>query len=182
MLYAFDMQDEAAVQNMETFLADATQNELSSYDFESKATYAAEFEDFRNMFLMLGGVLSFIVGLVGVLNFFNAVLTGIITRKREFAVLQSIGMTGHQLKTMLMIEGSLYTLSAILVTFALNLIFSPLLEHGMNQIFWFFSYHFTVTPILIMFPIFLLLGVLIPLVTYHATNKQSIVDRIREND
>ena len=61
-------------------------------------------------------------------------------------------MTGHQLKTMLMIEGSLYTLSAILVTFALNLIFSPLLEHGMNQIFWFFSYHFTVTPILIMFP------------------------------
>ena len=182
MLYAFDMQDEATVQNMETFLADATQNELSSYDFESKATYAAEFEDFRNMFLMLGGVLSFIVGLVGVLNFFNAVLTGIITRKREFAVLQSIGMTGHQLKTMLMIEGSLYTLSAILVTFALNLIFSPLLEHGMNQIFWFFSYHFTVTPILIMFPIFLLLGVLIPLVTYHATNKQSIVDRIREND
>lgn len=182
MLYAFDMQDEAAVQNMETFLADTTQNELSSYDFESKATYAAEFEDFRNMFLMLGGVLSFIVGLVGVLNFFNAVLTGIITRKREFAVLQSIGMTGHQLKTMLMIEGSLYTLSAILVTFALNLIFSPLLEHGINQIFWFFSYHFTVTPILIMFPIFLLLGVLIPLVTYHATNKQSIVDRIREND
>lgn len=182
MLYAFDMQDEAAVQNMETFLADTTQNELSSYDFESKATYAAEFEGFRNMFLMLGGVLSFIVGLVGVLNFFNAVLTGIITRKREFAVLQSIGMTGHQLKTMLMIEGSLYTLSAILVTFALNLIFSPLLERGMNQIFWFFSYHFTVTPILIMFPIFLLLGVLIPLVTYHATNKQSIVDRIREND
>lgn len=182
MLYAFDMQDEAAVQNMETFLADTTQNELSSYDFESKATYAAEFEGFRNMFLMLGGVLSFIVGLVGVLNFFNAVLTGIITRKREFAVLQSIGMTGHQLKNMLMIEGSLYTLSAILVTFALNLIFSPLLERGMNQIFWFFSYHFTVTPILIMFPIFLLLGVLIPLVTYHATNKQSIVDRIREND
>lgn len=182
MLYAFDMQDEATVQNMETFLTDATQNELSSYDFESKATYAAEFEGFRNMFLMLGGVLSFIAGLVGVLNFFNAVLTGIITRKREFAVLQSIGMTGHQLKTMLMIEGSLYTLSAIFVTFALNLIFSPLLERGMNQIFWFFSYHFTVTPILIMFPIFLLLGVLIPLVTYHATNKQSIVDRIREND
>ena len=33
------------------------------------------------MFLMLGGALSFIVGLVGVLNFFNAVLTGIITRR-----------------------------------------------------------------------------------------------------
>ena len=96
MLYAFDMQDEAAVQNMETFLADATQNELSSYDFESKATYAAEFEDFRNMFLMLGGVLSFIVGLVGVLNFFNAVLTGIICRmlwiKKQPDLLLEIGL------------------------------------------------------------------------------------------
>ena len=30
------------------------------------------------MFLLLGGALSFIVGLVGVLNFFNAILTGIL--------------------------------------------------------------------------------------------------------
>ena len=64
----------------------------------------------RAMFLMLGGALSFIVGLVGVLNFFNAILTGITVRKREFAVLQSIGMTGKQLKTMLVYEGLLYAL------------------------------------------------------------------------
>ena len=31
------------------------------------------------MFVLLGGALSFIVGLVGVLNFFNAIFTGIIT-------------------------------------------------------------------------------------------------------
>ena len=54
------------------------------------------------------------MGLVGVLNFFNAVLTGIITRRREFAVLQSIGMTGGQLKKMLVLEGLLYTLAAVL--------------------------------------------------------------------
>ena len=63
------------------------------------------------MFLLLGGALSFIVGLVGVLNFFNAVLTGIITRKREFAVLQSIGMTGRQRQTMLVYEGLFYALA-----------------------------------------------------------------------
>ena len=48
---------------------------------------------------LLGSALSFIVALVGVLNFFNAILTGIMVRRREFAVLQSIGMTGKQLKT-----------------------------------------------------------------------------------
>ncbi len=50
------------------------------------------------------------MGLVGVLKFFNAVLTGILTRRREFAVLQSIGMTGKQLKRMLVYEGLLYAL------------------------------------------------------------------------
>lgn len=182
MLYAFDMQDDAAVQNMESFLQKATQNELSAYDYDSKSTYAAEFDGFRNMFLMLGGALCFIVALVGVLNFFNAVLTGIITRKREFAVLQSIGMTGHQLKTMLIIEGLLYTLAAIVFTLILNIIFSPLLKQSLSSMFWFFTYHFTLTPILVMLPVFLALGILIPLVTYRMTNKQSIVDRIREND
>ena len=83
--------------------ADYTENVNPQFDYESKATYAAEFEGMRSMFLLLGGALSFIVGLVGVLNFFNAILTGIITRKREFAVLQSIGMTGKQLKTMLVL-------------------------------------------------------------------------------
>ena len=38
-----------------------------------------------------------IIGLVGVLNFINAVLTGILARKRELAMLQSVGMTGKQM-------------------------------------------------------------------------------------
>ena len=77
------------------------------------------------MFLLLGGALSFIVGLVGILNFFNAILTGILTRKREFAVLQSIGMTGRQLKRMLVCEGLFYALGSVL--FALCLILACLL-------------------------------------------------------
>ncbi|MEI3362363.1 MAG: ABC transporter permease [Oscillospiraceae bacterium] len=112
MAYAFDTTEEANA-GMERFLADYTQNQHPQCDYESKATYAAEFESFRAMFLLLGGVLSIIVGLVGVLNFFNAILTGIITRRREFAVLQSIGMTGRQLRRMLVYEGLLYALGSL---------------------------------------------------------------------
>ena len=79
----------------------------------------------RSMFLLLGGALSFIVWLVGVLNFFNAIFTGIITRRREFAVLQAIGMTGRQLKRMLMLEGLLYTLGAVGVSLVLALALGP---------------------------------------------------------
>ena len=96
MYYAFDTADEAN-DAMEEFLRDYTENVNPQFDYESKALYAAEFEGMRSMFQLCGGALSLIVGLVGVLNFFNAILTGIIARKREFAVLQSIGQTaeGH---------------------------------------------------------------------------------------
>ena len=46
------------------------------------------------MFLLLGGALCAIVSIVGILNFFNAILTGILARRREFAMLQAVGMTG----------------------------------------------------------------------------------------
>ena len=66
MYYAFDTTEEAN-SAMEAFLKDYTENENPQFDYESKATYAGEFESTRSMFLLLGGALSFIVGLVGVL-------------------------------------------------------------------------------------------------------------------
>lgn len=64
------------------------------------------------MFTLLGGVLCLIIGFVGVLNFFNTVMAGIIARKNEIAVLQAIGMTGKQVKEMLIIEGIIYTVGS----------------------------------------------------------------------
>ena len=179
MYYAFDV-DDGATADMEGFLRDYTENVNPQLDYESKATYAAEFEGFRGMFLMLGGALSFIVGLVGVLNFFNAVLTGIITRRREFAVLQSIGMTGGQLKKMLVLEGLLYTLAAVLASLLLTVVMGPLLGTAVNSLFWFFTYRFTLAPILPIFPIFVVLGLVIPLLTYRSIARHTVVERLRE--
>nr|WP_317347764.1 ABC transporter permease [Pusillibacter faecalis] len=179
MYYAFDTTDEANA-GMETFLQDYTENVNPQFDYESKATYAAEFEGMRAMFLMLGGALSFIVGLVGVLNFFNAILTGITVRKREFAVLQSIGMTGKQLKTMLVYEGLLYALGAVVISLVLAVVLSPLAFRAVGNLFWFFTYRFTISPILIVAPIFALLGILVPLAVYRSVAKSTIVERLRE--
>lgn len=181
MYYAFDTTDDTNDQ-MEAFLSDYTNNVNPQFDYESKATYLAEFESFRSMFLLLGGALSFIVGLVGVLNFFNAILTGIITRKREFAMLQSVGMTGKQLKTMLVYEGLFYALGAGLLSLLLALILSPLMRITMSNMFWFFTYRFTIMPILLLLPVFVLLGVLVPLIIYRFAAKATIVERLRETE
>ena len=161
MSYAFDTTDEANAA-MESFLADYTENVNPELDYESKATYAGEFESMRSMFLLLGGALSFIVGLVGVLNFFNAILTGIIARQRELAVLQAVGMTGRQLRAMLIWEGLLYALGAAGLALILTLTLGPIAFQAVEGLFWFFTYHLNLTPFLFIIPLFALLGVCIP--------------------
>lgn len=181
MLYAFDTTDEANP-GMEAFLQDYTHNIQTQYDYESRETYAEEFYSFQSMFAILGGVLCFIIGLVGVLNFLNAILTGILARRREFAMLQSIGMTSRQLKTMLVWEGLFYTIGAVLVSLALCILTAPLLSTALGNVFWFFTYRFTITPVLIIAPIFALLGVLLPLVAYRSVARRSVVERLRESE
>ena len=179
MYYAFDTTDEANAA-MESFLADYTENVNPELDYESKTTYAAEFESMRSMFLLLGGALSFIVGLVGVLNFFNAVLTGIIARRRELAVLQAVGMTGKQLRAMLVWEGLLYALGAAGLALLLALVLGPVAFRAVEGLFWFFTYHLDLTPFLLIVPLFALLGAGIPVLTVRAAERHTVVERLRE--
>lgn len=180
MYYAFDTTDEAN-EAMETFLADYTENVNPELDYESKTTYAGEFESMRSMFLLLGGALSFIVGLVGVLNFFNAILTGIISRKRELAVLQAVGMTSRQLRTMLACEGLLYALGAAGLALLLTVVLGPVSFRAIEGLFWFFTYHLELTPFLLVIPLFALLGTGIPILTSRASEKHTVVERLRED-
>lgn len=164
----------------ERYLAELTAGDTSVLMYESKASIRSEFEQFQKMFFLLGGVLCAIIGLVGILNFFNAIMTGILSRKREFAVLQSVGMTNRQLKQMLVQEGLFYTAGSVVVAFLLSLVCGPLSGDMMEKMFWFCTYHFTILPVIAMLPVFAVLGCLIPAVLYQAGSRQSIVERLRE--
>lgn len=48
--------------------------------------------------------------------------------------------------------------------------------------FWFFSYRFTVWPVLLIAPVFVLLGLLIPLLTYRVIARHTIVERLRDGE
>ena len=178
MFYLFDTPDAAAEQSAEDYLAALTKNDTSGLMYESKATLRAEFNSLRNMFLVLGGVLCAVIGLVGVLNFFNAIMTGILSRKREFAVLQAVGMTKRQLKSMLICEGLFYALGASAAALVLSLLLNPLIGGFLENMFWFFRAGFTFLPVLLAVPVFALLGCLIPSIVYGQAARQSIIEQL----
>ena len=146
---------------------------------ESKATRREEFAELQGMFLSMGGVLCATIGLVGILNFFNAIMTGIISRRKELAVLQAVGMTNSQLKQMLIYEGLLYTLGSALISLLLSIILQPLSGVLFEKMFWFYKSHFVIFPVVIMMPVFAFMGWLIPSILNKQIRKQSVVERLR---
>lgn len=51
---------------------------------------------------------------------------------------------------------------------------------GIEQIFPFMSYHFTIIPIFVILPFFILIGILVPVASYRMAVKKSVVERLRE--
>ena len=50
----------------------------------------------------------------------------------------------------------------------------------LGSMFWFFEYRFTVLPVLLTIPVFLLLGWLIPCMMYDNAAKCSVVEQLRD--
>ncbi len=179
MSYAFNVRD-GGEEEMEAFLQNYTEYEEPVMNYSSKFTRETEFEDTRHMVLAVGGALSLVIGMIGILNFINSMLTSILTRRREFAMLQSMGMTRRQLSQMLMAEGVWYGAAASLVSLILGVAASLLVVRTLGAGFWFFSYHFTVLPLLLTVPVLLAVGILLPALMLRSVEKQSIVERLRE--
>lgn len=180
LFYMFDTPNEDAENEAEAFLSNYANGNNSSLMYESKATQRAEFEQFRKMFVLMGGLLCGVIGMIGLLNFLNAIMTEILIRKKEFAVLQAVGMSEKQLKRMLVCEGMFYVLGLTMIAFVVSLALQFLVGNVLENMFWFYKTHFTIFPVIISIPVFALLGWLIPTAVYSQLKKQSVVERLRE--
>ncbi len=149
--------------------------------YSDKQTYLDEFGDLIKMLKLVGGTLSGILALIGILNFVNAVVTSIISRKRELAMMNAVGMTGRQLKAMLRWESVHYTVVTAICSLVIGTLFSFGVVNAITGELFFFTYHFSMLPILVCVPILLLLSAIIPTVSFRVICKESVVDRLREN-
>jgi len=130
--------------------------------YASRMTYLDDFEELVRLFLLVGGALSLILALIGVLNFINLTIASINERRTELGILRAVGMTGRQMKNMLSMEGVFH----ICLTFALVLTVGMLLNHILVHLIagqmMMFSYKFVIWPVLACIPVFLVISVAVP--------------------
>lgn len=179
MSYNFDVED-AEEEAMEAFLRDYTEYQNPVMSYTSKQVAAKNFEGMQSLLITVGSLLALIIGLIGILNFANSMLTSIIARKKEFAVMQSIGMTRGQLKRMLCYEGLYYGIGTMLLSLVLGIAASLLIVDGIIGNLWFFTYRFVFTPLLICWIALIAIALLIPFITFKSSVDESIVERLRE--
>lgn len=131
--------------------------------------------------MLVGGFISAIFAMAGLLNFANMMITSIMTRRHEFAAMQSIGMTGRQLCRLMIWEGLCYAfLSGVLGILSCELLSATLLRGVCGLPFmWYFTYHLTLLPALAITGAYLLIALFLPPVVLKFFHYGSIVERLR---
>lgn len=182
LFYLFDTPNRKAETSAERYLKRQTSVPASELSFDSRASQRASLNSFKHLFIICGGFLCAVIALIGTLNFINAILTGILTRQHEFAVLQSVGMTNRQLRTMLIEEGLFYAISASLLALALSTVLTFPIGHMFTNTVWFFTARPTLVPVFIAVLVFLIVGCTVPALLYRQESRVSVVDQLRRTE
>lgn len=163
----------------ENWLKNYTKNTDTSLDYLSKVTLRQNFDRMINMFRLVGGTLCAILALIGILNFINSIITSILSRYREIAMLQSVGMTGWQVKQILIYEGIGYSILGLLGSLILSVIASLTVVRMMGVELTYFTWHFTLLPVFLCIIPLLLITAIVPLVCYNKMAQKTVVERLR---
>lgn len=147
--------------------------------YVSKASYMNEYQGVVQMIYLIGGALAIVLALIGIMNFINTIVTGMLSRRQEFAMMEAVGMTGKQLAAMLAWEGACYIFCTMVFAVLMHFSVVSLLIKSFASEIWFFSFHASIVPLLSSFPALLLFAVAIPLISCRMMKKKSVVERMR---
>lgn len=126
------------------------------------------------------GIAAFVI-IFGLLNMINMLISSAIIRKKEFALLQAVGMTNQQLRKMLYREGMSISVKSVLVATGFGFVIGGLLCYLANKAlslkFIIFSVNF-ISPLL--FAIVLIgLQICISYIIARSIEKATLVERLK---
>ncbi len=177
--FYFNVTDEA-MEDAQALLSKYQQGAAAGMNVVSRRTMIAQYESQTRASAVMGYAVSIIIALVGVLNFVNSMVTAIIARRREFALIQSVGMTKRQLRQMLAFEGLFYAGLTLLAAYTLGaLSVGVFLRAMVTAADGYSTFRFTLFPLVCCTPVLIVTALVIPYLCFRNLERQSIVERLR---
>lgn len=149
------------------------------FRFESKLESMQEMKAAQGSMLEVGIGISLILALIGIMNYINTVVGNIESRQKELAILEGIGMTQRQINRMLVREGAIYAIFAVLLTGIFGLPVTYLLYQMLNYM----AVPFVVPTVWVLAVLFAVFVVCtgVPLVILRCINRRgTVIERILE--
>ena len=134
------------------------------------------------MMFVLGVGISAILGTIGIFNFINVITVGLLVRRREFAALESVGMSRKQMRAMLRWEGAVYWM----ITMATSLTVGTGIAYGLFSLLrsaspsQFPVFNYPLTAVLVAYGLIIAVCSIVPEAAYKSMSKLTLVERLRE--
>lgn len=131
------------------------------------------------MFGVISG-LAILIMMFSILSMINTLITNIVTRKQELAMLESMGMSREQIRRMLLGESLFLVLAAVGVTLTVGTLCGYTLSRMLYQNGAFYmAFRFPTGLSLCYGGVLTLVPILITLITMHYFAKDALVERLR---
>ncbi|MBM6853727.1 ABC transporter permease [Mediterraneibacter glycyrrhizinilyticus] len=152
---------------------------LGSLNMYAKSDELAARKDYIYSSRTAMGALCILLILMGLVNYVNVTLTGLAMRRKEFAVLESIGLTRRQLKRMLLLEGVFYSLivTVLLLTAGTGALYAFGAVMDEKIVYFVFRYPAAETAVCII--LLFVICTAVPLILFGRTERESVVERLK---
>ncbi len=165
-----DKKDEKKVKGiLQELLRDANQNaELSnSYYMIAKSDLLAKEQSYISAVRIIMGLFSGILMLFAMVSYYNTLITGYNSRKKEFCIMRKIGMTEKQLQTMLIYEGLLYGVAAISLVMTVGSVILIAVGYVSKSRVDYFAFKYPFLYMIVVFVFVIAVSICTPLLMYY---------------
>ena len=133
----------------------------------------------RQVGISIIGVTLFLL-LFSIITFASTIITNIATKKREYAMLQSIGMTWKQTEKMALCESCVLAVGSLILTLILGIILGQILIKGLISVgIFYLSYTFPLTLFTVYCIVVVLIILTITISAFYSLQKTPLVERLR---
>ena len=171
--------DHSQQPSFEAFLSQYEQDLNRGISVTMRSDYQENFESSRLNMVLILGMVGAVLLLIALLNFVNWMVTKTVSRRREFALYQSLGMTLGQLRRLVLLEGAFSAILLAVVLVPVTIAFAALMMPGyIANLSWVSVYTFDVTPLWLILPVAVALALLTPLLCLRFITKGTIQQRL----
>ncbi|BFK12381.1 FtsX-like permease family protein [Coprococcus phoceensis] len=150
------------------------------WSYKSPIGMMEEYNQVTYSMNLMGNGAAVLLIVIGLINFINVMLTGVVARKNEFAVMESIGTSKKQIQKILTLEGGIYALVTTVLIMTLGNVFLLLVADAVPHMADYakFEYPFALVICLI-FAIFIIC-LSVPAIVYRAVSKETVIERLHD--